>query len=118
MFSLRTHVIISAGILAAIIVLAMIDNALHYGSVVQDGPGIRRASMVVFLGLILALWFSFVPVMVKLVLGFQVWVGNGSHPVIAALVARERIIIFAFWAFYALGLLILGPKAISDGVFD
>ena len=118
MFSLRTHAIISAGILATIIVLAMVGNALEAGGVVEAGPGIRRASMVVFVGLMLALWFSCIPVMVKVVLGFQVWVGNGSHPVIAALVARERIIIFAFWAFYALGLLILAPKAISDGMFD
>ena len=74
--------------------------------------------MVVLGGLILALWFSFVPVMVKSVLGFQVWVGNGGHPVVAAVVARERIIIFAFWAFYALSLLILVPTAISNGMFD
>jgi hypothetical protein len=118
MLSLRTHAIISAAIFATIVGLAMIDNALHYGGVVQGGPGLRRTSMVVFIGLILALWFSVIPVMVKLVLGFQVWMGNGGHPVIAALVARERIIIFAFWAFYAFGLLILAPKAISDGMFD
>jgi len=71
MLSLRTHAIISAAILATIIGLAMIGNALEAGAAVHDGAGIRLAAMIVFLGLCTALAFSFVPLMVKLVLGVQ-----------------------------------------------
>jgi hypothetical protein len=118
MLSLRTHVMISAGILAAIIVLAMIGNALQAGEVVRDSPTIRLTAMIGFLGLSAALVFSVVPVMVKLVLGVQAGIGNAGHPVVAGLIAHERVIVFVFWGLIALGLVIAVPAAIIDGAFD
>ena len=118
MLSLRTHVVISAGIMAAIIVLAMIGNALHDSGVVQDGPTIRLTAMIVFLGLSVTLMFSLVPVMVKLVLGVQAGIGNAGHPLVAALIAHERVIVFVLWGLIALGLLIAVPATIIDGAFD
>ena len=114
MLSLRTHVLISAAIMAAITVLAMIGNALQAEGTVQDGAAIR----LVFLGLSVALMFSLVPVMVKLVLGFQAGIGNDGHPVVAGLIAYERAIVFTLWGLIALGLVIAVPAAIIDGAFD
>ena len=118
MLSLRTHVMISAGIMAAIIVLAMIGNALHDSGAVPDGPTIRLTAMILFFGLTVALMFSLVPVMVKLVLGFQAGIGNDGHPVVAGLIAYERAIVFTLWGLIALGLVIAVPAAIIDGAFD
>src|SRR5437762_9250353 len=118
MLSLRTHVMISAGIMAAIIVLAMIGNALHDSGAVQDGPTIRLTAMIVFFGLSVALMLSLVPVMVKLVLGVQAGIGNAGHPVVAGLIARERLIVFVLWGLIALGLIVAVPAAIIDGAFD
>ncbi len=118
MLSLRTHVMISAGIFAVIIVLAMVGNALQVGEVVQDSPAIRLSAMIVFLGLCAALMFSLVPVMVKLVLGVQAGIGNAGHPVVAGLIAYERVIVVVFWGLIALGLVIAVPAAIMDGAFD
>jgi len=119
MLSLRAHAIISAGIMGAIIVLAMIGNALEAsGVVVPDEPGIRLAAMIVFLGLCAGLMFSFVPVMVKLVLGVQAGIGNAGHPVIAGLIARERVIVFVLWGLIGLGIVIAVPAAIIDGAFE
>jgi len=118
MLSLRTHIMISAGIMAVIIMLAMIGNALHDSGVVQDGPSIRLTAMVVSLGLSAALMFSLVPVMVKLVLGVQAGIGNAGHPVVAAMIAHERVIVFVRWGLIALGLVIAVPAAIIDGAFD
>jgi hypothetical protein len=118
MLSLRTHAIISAGILVAIVSLAMIGNALQARGMVQDGPGIRLAAMIVFLGLSAALVFSLVPVMVKLVLGVQAGIGNTGHPAIGRLIARERIIVFVLWGLIGLGLATAAPAAIIDGAFD
>jgi hypothetical protein len=118
MLTLRTHVMISAGILAAIIMLAMIGNALQAWEVARDGPTIRLTLMIVFLGLSAALVFSMVPVMVKLVLGVQAGIGNAGHPVVAGLIAQERVIVFVFWGLIALGLVIAVPAAIIDGAFD
>src|SRR5260221_12199279 len=118
MLSLRTHLMISAGIMAAIIVLAMIGNALHDSGVVQDRPAIRLTAMIVFFGLSVALMFSLVPVMVKLVLGVQAGIGNAGLPVVAGLIAHERLIVFLLWGLIALGLVIAVPAAIIDGAFD
>src|SRR5713226_10576712 len=114
MLSLRTHIMISAGIMAVIIMLAMIGNALHDSGVVQDGPSIRLTAMVVSLGLSAALMFSLVPVMVKLVLGVQAGIGNAGHPVVTAMIAHARVIVFVLWGLIALGLVIAVPAAIID----
>jgi hypothetical protein len=116
--NLRTHLMISAGIMAAIIMLAMIGNALEAGEMVREGPAIRLTAKIMFLGLTVALMFSLVPVMVKLVLGFQAGIGNAGHPVVAGLIARERAIVFVIWGLIALGLVIAVPAAIIDGAFD
>ena len=118
MLSLRTHAVISAGILAAMIALAMIGNALEASGVVLDNPGVRLTAMIVFFGLSAALVFSVVPVMVKLVLGFQAGIGNAGHPAVAGLIAHERIIVFVLWGLIALGLVVAVPAAIIDGAFD
>ncbi len=118
MLTLRTHIMISAGIMAAIVVLAMIGNALHDGGVVPDGPTIRLTAMILFFGLTVALMFSLVPVMVKLVLGFQAGIGNAGHPLVGTLIANESVIVFVFWGLIALGLVIAVPAAIIDGAFD
>jgi hypothetical protein len=118
MLSLRTHAIISAGILVAIIGLAMIGNALQSGGVVRDGTGTRLAAMTVFLGLTAALAFSLVPVMVKLVLGVQAGIGNADNPVIGRVIAHERVIVFVLWGLIGLGLAIAVPAAMIDGAFD
>lgn len=118
MLSLRAHAIICASIFAAIIILAMLGSALHDSGIVEDGPTIRLSAMILFFGLTVALMFSFVPVMVKLVLGFQVGIGNAGQPVVAALIARERLIVFVIWGLIALGLVIAVPAAIIDGAFD
>jgi hypothetical protein len=77
-----------------------------------------RHCPIVFLGLAAALMFSFIPVMVKLVLGFQVAIGNAGQPVVAGLIRRECVIVFVLWALIGLGLMIAVPAAIIDGAFD
>jgi hypothetical protein len=118
MLSLRAHATICASIFAAIIVLAMIGNALQAGGMMAESTALRLSAMILFFGLTVALMFSAVPVMVKLVLGFQVGIGNAGQPVVAGLIARERLIIFVIWALIALGLVIAIPAAVIDGAFN
>ena len=118
MLSLRAHVMIAAGIFAAIVVLAMLGNALEASGAIEASPGVRLGSIAVFLGLAVALAFSAVPVMVKLVLGAQRSAGNAGRPVVAALVAHERLIVVTMWALMALGLAVAIPGAILSGAFD
>ena len=118
MLSLRAHALITGGLFAALIVLGWVANLLDALDLIPRGPGIRLVSLVVFLGLAAALGFSAIPLMVQLVLGFQVGLGNANRPVIRALIARQRVIVFVFWGLIALGLAIAVPAAILDGAFD
>jgi hypothetical protein len=118
MLSLRAHALITGGLFAALIVLGWVGNLLEALDLVPPGPGIRLASLVIFLGLSVALAFSAIPLMVQLVLGFQVRLGNANRPLIRSLIARQRVIVFILWSLIALGLLIAVPAAILDGAFD
>ncbi len=118
MLSLRAHIQIAAGILAAIIVLATIGNALEAQGLVASGPRIRLASIAIFMFLSVAFAFAAVPVMVKLVLGFQWAIGNASRPVIGYFVARERMIVFVLWGLLAAGCVVGIAGAIGAGAFD
>lgn len=118
MLSLRAHALITGGVFAAMIVLAAIGNALHDQGLLTDSFQVQIGARVVFFALTLALFFSAIPLMVKLVLGAQVRLGNAARPAVRRLVARERWIVFAMWGFSALGLAIALPAAIRDGLFE
>jgi hypothetical protein len=118
MLSLRAHALITGGLFAALVVLGWVGNLLEATDLIPPGPGVRLASLVVFFGLSVALMFSAIPLMVQLVLGFQVRLGNTNVPVIRRLIARQRVIVFVLWGLIALGLLIAIPAAIRDGAFD
>jgi len=62
--------------------------------------------------------FSAVPLMVLIVLGFQVRIGNTGVPVIRTLIAHQRTIVFVLWGLMAAGLLIAIPAAILGGAFE
>src|SRR3982074_1196280 len=112
MLSLRAHALISGGLFATLVVLGWAGTLLEALDLVPPGPGIRLASLVIFLGLSVALAFSAIPLMVQLVLGFQVRLGNANRPLIRSLIARQRVIVFILWSLIALGLLIAIPAAI------
>src|SRR5437879_4737236 len=118
MLSLRAHALITGGLFAALIVLGWVGNLLDATGLIPRGPGIRLTSLVIFFGLSVALVFSAVPLMVQLVLGFQVRLGNANRPVIRSLIARQRVIVLVLWGLIALGLLVAIPAAIRDGAFD
>lgn len=118
MLSLRAHLVIAAAIMAAIIVLATIGNALEAAGLVAAGPRLRLASIATFLFLSVAFAFAAVPVIVKAVLGFQVAIGNAARPAIARLVARERAIVFVLWGLLAAGCAVGLTGAIGAGAFD
>lgn len=114
MLSLRAHIFIFLGILAAIIALAAIGSSLQATGTIENPDSLRLPMIVIFSLLAAALAFSAIPVMVKLVLGFQKAVGNRDVGFIKAMLAREKHIIWAIWALMAAGLVIAIPAAILN----
>ena len=118
MSSLKTHVIICASLIAAIIAIAVGGNALQAAGVVHDLGSFKLPFLILIFVLFLAFGFSAIPVMVKLVLGFQRKVGNENVPAVAAALRAENWIIYAIWGLLAAGLVVALPAAIKGGLFD
>lgn len=118
MLSLRAHLWIFFGFLAGMILLGVGGNLLAAMGWQPALDQIRLPLQVLFLGLVLGLAFSFIPVMVKLVLRFQVKAGRGEVAVVKAVAAREQTIIWAFWILLAAGLAVAIPAAVENGMFD
>ena len=116
MFSLRTHALIFGGILALTILLAILGNVLQAAGVTAP-QGFETPAKVVFFTLFLAIGFSAIPLMVKLVLAGQVRIGNADRPLIRTLIAHQGAIIWAMWAVILAGLALAVPAAIDDGFF-
>ena len=89
MFSLRTHVWIFLGLLAAVILLGMAGNLLAAEGFQPVLTEIQLPLQILFLGLVVALALAFVPVMVKLVIGFGLRAGNGDLALVRSAAARQ-----------------------------
>ena len=116
MYSLRVHVWIFLGLLAAVILLGIAGNLLAAEGFQPMLDRIQLPLRILFFGLVLALAFSFIPVMVKLVIGFQVK-ANAELPVVRSVAALQNKIIWGFWILLALGLAVALPAAIQDDFF-
>ena len=85
--------------------------------VVQNPDAFQTPAKIVFFSLFVAFGFSLVPLMVRLVLGFQVLVGNANLPPVKAAVDRSNWIVGTIWALMGLGLATGLPAAVRQGFF-
>lgn len=92
MFSLRTHALICGGIFAFTILIAVLGNILEAAGIVLPERA-QAPAQIVFFVLFLAMGFSAIPLMVKLVLAGHVRMGNADKPIIRTLIAHENRII-------------------------
>jgi hypothetical protein len=118
MLSLRGHVLITGAIFAALLAIGWGGNLLDALGLVPHDRALQIAVLALMLGLCVALAFSAVPLMVLIVLGFQVRIGNAGVPLIRMLIAHQRAIVFVLWGLMAAGLLIAIPAAILGGAFE
>jgi len=117
MLSLRAHVLICAALLAALVGLAAAGAALEASGALGHPEAFKLPVLVLFVALFLGFGFSTVPVMVKLVLGFQRRIGNQDVALVKAALARESRIIWAMWGVMAAGMAVALPAAFLGGAF-
>jgi hypothetical protein len=117
MLSLRAHAIICASLFATLLLIVPVAGALQSSGLIKNPAAYKYPAMMIVGGLVIAFAFSAVPVMVKLVLGFQRAIGNQNVPAIRTVLTLENVIIWTMWALMAAGLLIAVPAAIADGAF-
>jgi len=118
MLSFRTHALICAGLLLALIAVAAGGDVLAASGVIQDPAKIRLPGLIAAFGLFIAFSFSVIPVMVMSVLGAHKRIGQGDAQPIKGLIAAQNIIIWSLWALMAAGLLTALPAMVKLGVFS
>lgn len=109
MLSLRTHIVICAGLFAALLATVGLAGALQASGIVKDPATIRLPGAIILGGLFLAFGFSAIPVMVKLVMAAQPPAIRAAFP--------EKAIVWTMWALIGAGTAIAIPAAIADGAF-
>lgn len=117
MFTLRTHVIICASLFAAMFGIAIVGNILEKAGVAPPTGTTRYVAMALFFALFIASGLSAIPVMVKLVLGTQVSIGNADVPAVAAALRHEKTIIWTIWGLIIAGMTLAVPAALLGGMF-
>ncbi|HEX2592854.1 MAG TPA: hypothetical protein VHL34_15235 [Rhizomicrobium sp.] len=117
MFSLRTHVIITVSLLALLVLVPMMGSALAPGGVETLG-GLKTIAQAGYLTLFVLFGLSTIPVIVMLVLGTQVRLGNADKAPVAAALRRQRTIIWIMMGLMAAGAAIAIPAMILDGGLD
>ena len=115
MLSLRAHVIICASLFAALLLIVPLAGLLHVTGLIKNPAAYKIPAIAIVGGLFAAFAFSAVPVIVKLVLGFQKTIGNQNVPAIGVVLSRENLIVWAMWGLMSAGALIAIPAAIADG---
>jgi len=118
MFSLRTHVIITASLLALLVLIPIVGNAFAPSGVETLGPVATRTVQIVYLGLFAAFGLSTIPLIVKTVLRAQTKLGNEDKAPVAAVMGNQNRIIWIMMGLMLLGGAIAIPAMILDGGFD
>lgn len=102
---------------AALLAVGWGGSMLQASGVIRNAGAWKIPILVLMLGLLAMFAVSSVPVMVKLVLGFQRSVGNKGVPAIGAALKRENLFIWMIWALMLAGTCVAIPGAIYSGAF-
>ncbi len=97
--------------------MAFVGNALQSANVVKNPAALETPVKIVFFTLFVLFGFSVIPLMVRVVLGVQVALGNGGIGPIKAAMNYSNWIVAAFWLLMAAGLVVALPAAIRAGFF-
>ncbi|MGA8574206.1 MAG: hypothetical protein WB609_00770 [Candidatus Cybelea sp.] len=118
MEGVRTPALIAAGIFATMLLAIFAGDVVIAAGVVKNPSAFQTPAKIVFFTLFVAFGFSLVPLMVKLVLGFQVIIGNGNLAPVKAAISHSALIVGVLWALMAAGLAVGLPAAIRQGFFN
>jgi len=117
MFSLRTHALITGGLFALIIAMAIVGNALQASGIVKHPEALQTPMRIVFFTIFIVFAFSLVPTLVKVFVAGQGAIGNADKGFIQ-LIARHQVgVIFAIWVIWIMGIAVALPAMINSGFF-
>jgi hypothetical protein len=117
MYAIRTPALIAGAILVVMVLAITAGNALIASGLVKNQYAFETPAKIVFFTLFVLFGFSLIPLMVRLVLGFQVLIGNANVRPIRAAIDHANWIVAILWALMAAGLAAALPAAIAQGFF-
>src|SRR5438105_14070638 len=117
MFSLRTHALISGGLLAFIILMAITGNAIQASGLIKNPAVLQTPAKIVFFTAFIVFAFSLIPTMVKFFLAGHASIGNACKGPIRFIEVHQVGVIWGFWLLWFAGLTVALPAMIRTGFF-
>ena len=113
----RTFAILCAGSFGALLIVGWGGSMLQASGAIRDAGMFKIPIIVLMLSLVAIFVISAIPLMVKLVLGFQRTVGNENVPAVNAALRNENVFIWVIWGLMLAGTAVAIPGAILSGAF-
>jgi hypothetical protein len=117
MFSLRTHALISGGLFALIIAMAIVGNAIQASGIVKHPEALQTPMKIIFFTIFIVFAFSLIPTMVKAFVAGQGAIGNADKGPIRLIERHQLAVIFGIWGIWILGFAVALPTMIRTGFF-
>ena len=117
MFSLRTHALISGGLFALIIAMAIVGNAIQASGIVKHPEALQTPMKIIFFTLFIVFAFSLIPTMVKAFIAGQGAIGNADKGPIKLIERHQLAVIYGIWGIWILGFAMALPTMIRSGFF-
>jgi hypothetical protein len=117
MYTLRTHALISGGLFALIIVMAIVGNALQASGVVKHPEALQTPMRLIFFTVFIVFAFSLIPTMVKAFIAGQGAIGNADKGPIKLIERHQLAVIYGIWGIWILGFAVALPTMIRTGFF-
>jgi hypothetical protein len=117
MFSLRTHALITGGLLGLIILMAIVGNAVQASGIVKHPASLQTPMKIVFFTAFAVFAFSCVPTMIKLFAAGQGAIGNAEKAPIRFITAHQVGAIWIIWIIWIAGIVVAFPTMLRTGFF-
>jgi hypothetical protein len=117
MFSLRTHALISGGLFALIIAMAIVGNAIQASGVVKHPEALQTPMKIIFFTIFIVFAFSLIPTMIKAFVAGQGAIGNADKGPIKLIERHQIAVIYGIWGIWILGFAVALPTMIRTGFF-
>jgi hypothetical protein len=118
MFSLRTHALITGGLLGLIILMAIVGNAVQASGLVKNPASLQTPMRIVFFTAFALFAFSCVPTMVKLFAAGQDAIGNAEKAPIRFITAHQVGVIWIIWIIWIASIVVAFPTMLRNGFFN
>ena len=117
MLSTKTYALIFVAALAGLLLLGVAAALLQRTTAYRDGAALETPVKIFAFTAFVIMGLSGLPLLLRLFLAGQRYLGNAEHPLVRTLAGHETLVVVGMWSMCLAGLAIAVPFAMKDGFF-